>query len=70
MSNVYALYCEVGAYEGADFCVGIYSSLENARAAQAEFEYKDESYITKVELDRNEFGRYGDSVGKLVDAVA
>ena len=70
MSNVYALYCEVGAYEGADFCVGIYSSLENARAAQSVYEYKDESYIAEVELDRIDFGRYGESVGKAVDAVA
>ena len=66
---VYCLWYGVGAYEGADVCVGIYSDYVKAYAAQLAYQEKfstEDVYITKVELDRNEFDNYGDAIGEVL----
>lgn len=67
---VYCVWQMAEAYEGADWCVGIYSDLNKAELALKQ--YQDEkgeseayTYITKVELNRNEFGNIADAVGVL-----
>ena len=68
--NVYCVWQMAEAYEGADWCVGIYSDLDKAELALSQYrEEKGESeaytYITKVELNRNSFDNVADAVGVI-----
>ena len=68
--NVYCVWQMAEAYEGADWCVGIYSDLDKAELALSQYrEEKGESeaytYITKVELNCNAFNNVADAVGVI-----
>ena len=56
---VYGLYVEVDAYEGADYCVGIYDDYVKVRQAELRYEAMYEGhkiYVSKIELNKDEFG--------------
>ena len=72
MSNVYGLWYQVGAYEGEDSLLGVYSSKEAAQEAQRVYiqdNSEDEVYISCIQLDQKAEYMW-DIKGDLVDAVA
>ena len=71
MMQVYGLWCSVGAYEGADVCLGIYSDYVKARSAELKYlseNSEDEVYLTKIGVDNNNFDFWQrDAIGEFVE---
>lgn len=68
MSNVYGIWADVKEGD-ALVCVGVYSSLEKARAAHKEYKARNEywySIITQIEVDRNDFDNLCHCIGNIV----
>ena len=67
--EVFGLWYCVGAYEGCDICIGIYSDYVKAREAELRYlsdNSTDETYITKIGVNVDEFDNFGDAVGEAV----
>lgn len=74
MSNVYGVWFQMGAYEGEDVLLGLYSSESNARKAREDYLSArngdaDEVYISKMGLDGKAEWIW-DIKGELVDELA
>ena len=71
MNNVYAVWYSVGAYEGADELLGLYSSHEAAKAARSEYladndhVEEDNLYTTRIAVDAP-CKAYFESLGVIV----
>ena len=69
MMQVYGLWCSVGAYEGADVCLGIYSDYVKARSAELKYlseNSEDEVYLTKINVDESNFENWPyDAIGEF-----
>lgn len=74
MSNVYGVWFQMGAYEGDDILLGLYSSEANARKAREDYlsareDDEDDVYITKMGLDGKAEWVWGEK-GEVVDKIA
>ena len=69
--QVYGLWYSVGAYEGADICLGIYSDYVKARSAELKYlseNSEDEVYLTKINVDESNFENWPyDAIGEFVE---
>ena len=69
--QVYGLWYSVGAYEGADVCLGIYSDYVKARSAELKYlseNSEDEVYLTKINVDESNFENWPyDAIGEFVE---
>ena len=63
---VYGLWSAVGAYEGAEVCLGIFSDYVKAREVMLAKGDDGDLYISKIELDKVEDNWAGDAIGELV----
>lgn len=66
---VYGLYVEVDAYEGADYCVGLYDDYVKVREAELRYGAKyndDKVYVSKIKVNVDEFDNWGDALGEVV----
>ena len=66
---IYGLWRTADAYEGADVCLGIYSDYVKARTAEINFlakNNKEDVYITKINVNEDNFNNYDESIGELV----
>ena len=63
---VYGLWSAVGAYEGAEVCLGIFSDYVKAREVMLE-KGDGDLYISKIELDKVEDNWDGDALGEVLD---
>lgn len=71
MSNIYAIWQEVGAYEGEDKLLGIYSSFALAKAFRTNYldntSTTDRLYITVIAVDENAVYDFNGALGDMVD---